>query len=164
MLFLRMQFLPHYRKNYSKSVRDMLHNRKQLHNRRSQYYSVTYHPESGNKLPFFVKYPKIADYFEEVHEKHPWANHRSGVLNGMYLIPHKATKDGLTINDAIFGKTNITEEFFDTKIYKLIEGSMCLMYEKLEVVRNRQLVLRNQTTNFAQDEELEVLGMYIYNT
>ena len=82
----------------------------------------------------------------------------------MYLVPHKATKDGLTINDAIFGKTNITEEFFDTKIYKLIEGSMCLMYEKLEVVRNRQLVLRNQTTNFAQDEELEVLGMYIYNT
>ena len=79
----------------------------------------------------------------------------------MYLVPHKATKDGLMINDAIFGKKNITEEFFDTKIYKLIEGSMCLMYEKLDVVRNRQLVLRNQTTNFAQDQEL---GMYIYNT
>ena len=35
------------------------------------------------------------------------------------------------------------------------------MYEKLEVVRNRQLVLHNQTTNFAQDEELKELGMYI---
>ena len=82
----------------------------------------------------------------------------------MYLVPHKATKDGLMINDAIFGEKNITEEFFDTKIYKLIEGSMCLMYEKLEVVRNRQLVLCNQTTNFAQNQELKDLGMYIYNT
>ena len=79
----------------------------------------------------------------------------------MYLIPHKATKDGLTINDAIFDKTNITEEFFDSKIYKLIEGSMCLMYEKLEVAQNRLIILCNQTTNFAQDQELKDLGMYI---
>ena len=71
-----MQYIPDHYKNYSKYVREGIYNRKQQFDRQSQLYSVTENVELGQKLPAYVKFPRLSkELDEDLLKEHLWAQH-----------------------------------------------------------------------------------------
>ena len=150
-----MQYVADHYKNYTKTVQNAISNRRQHFDRRSQLYSVTQNPELGEKLPCYVKFPKLSRQLDVLPRKHPWAQHRLGKHNGLYFIPTKATTESCTNSNwknVVFGDCDITADFFDHPLYKMISKGMEYMHLKIDTTQRPGLIrLSRQNVNIMQE-------------
>jgi len=161
-----MQYLAEGFRNYPPSVRDAIAKRRQWWDRRSQFYAVTQSPYVGQKLPCCVKFPRLSKKLEKLPRTHPWAKHRLGCYNGLYFLPPEENEFQVVFDDVIKGDINITNTFFESPNFKLLEKGFELMYKKVKVNkkgRSAYIVLQNETNNFSTDDKatLEPLGNFI---
>ena len=160
-----MQFLAEGYRNYPPSVRETIVRRKQWWDRRSQFYAVTQSPYTGQKLPCCVKFPRLSSKLEKLPRNHPWSKHRLGRYNGMYFIPPEENEHQVVMDDVFRGNVNITEAFFNSPKFKLLQQGFELMYKKVKVNKGGRpayILLRNDNHNFSTDDKatLQPLGNF----
>ena len=78
-----MHFIPAYIDKLSKGQLTFMEKRMQKYSKQTQYYMHTFNPKAGHSLSFFVKFPKVSEYFEQILRNHMWNQHRQGLYNGM---------------------------------------------------------------------------------
>ena len=155
-----MQFLHTYARTHGEGYLHSLGIRKQQWDRRSQYYSVI-RAASGNRMPFYVKFPRLSEYFEKLEPDHPWAKHRLGKYNGLYYVPVDPHTTGFSIDKVTFGDTDLRAEFFNSPVYKLLAKGFQKVYLKLDISEARVVKLISEDFNFAKDDpNLKELGEY----
>ena len=113
-----MHFIPTYVEKLTPGQRKFVNKRVQKHSKQTQYYAHTFNPKRGHGLPFCIKFPKISEYFEIIDRKHPWANHRQGIYNGMFFIPAEPDQTSFKIPRVFDGIMNNT--FTNSPEYKLL--------------------------------------------
>ena len=158
-----MQYLHTYTREYGADQLRTLKNRHQQWDRRAQFFGVV-RASSGNRLPFYVKFPRISEYFEKLEQDHPWSKHRLGKYNGLYYVPVNPHKRGFVIDGVTFGDTDLRAEFMATPIYKLLTDGFQKVFLKLNVDAGARTVsLGSQDFNFAKDDPgLKQLSEYIH--
>ena len=67
-----MHFIPAYMDKLSKGQLTFVKKRTQKYSKQMQYYTHTFNPKAGHSLPFFVKFPKVSEYFEQIPRNHKW--------------------------------------------------------------------------------------------
>ena len=154
-----MQYAHKYAKDYSDTAKKALQNQHQQWDKRSQYHSVI-KGSLGNRMPFYVKFPRISDAFEKLDKEHPWAKNRLGKYNGLYYVPNNPDQSGFEVDSVKFGDKDIRQEFFASPVYKLLQDSMQKCYNKLFVQNARTVLLTNQEYCFREDAELIALGKF----
>ena len=158
-----MDFLPEYTSKLTDRMRKLLWERSQKYSRRGQYYSHAYNPNHGQKLPFFVKLPKISKLFDQLHKGHRWADHRPGIYNGLYYVSHKAdTKiETFEIPKVEFGGVNFLTEFQKTDQYKVLLEFLNI-YDTVNIDDAMVVSLNdNQGFQFATEPLIHQAGNYI---
>ena len=158
-----MHFLPEYTSSLTDRMRKLLHNRSQKHSHRMQYYSHAFNPLDGQKLPFFVKFPKISKMFDELEKGHSWADHRPGIYNGLFYVSHKPDTNIETfkIPKVEFGGVNLFTEFKKTDQYNLLLEFLNI-YDTVSIDKAMIVTLKNQGGSLANKEMLEKAGNYIH--
>lgn len=146
-----MQFINECVRQYSQTAQDFMRNRKQQWDRRSQYFAVTHNPTTGHKIPCCVKFPKIADTFEKCDRSHPWAAHREGKFNGLYVIPDESVAVGVELEDVIRGDVNITQDFLQSPVFALLKVGFNIMYKKLSPHGGKVRLVHSEY-NFSTDD------------
>ena len=143
-LILEMHFIPAYMDKLTKGQYTYVTRRTQKYTRQTQYYAHTFNPKPAHGLPFFVKFPSISKYFEEIPRDHIWSQHRQGIYNGMFYVPAQPNtdKENFRIPEVIFGDVNISEKFKTTSHYKLIQ-TLDRIYDKLYIDGSEHVHLRN---------------------
>ena len=124
----------HYR-NYSNYVRKTVKNRKQQYDRCSQLFGVTENVVFGEKLPCYVKFPQLTKQLDKLPQNHTWAQHRGGKHNWLYLVPAEENLTHTPITHTIFGQVDITENFFDSHLFKVLSLGFESMYFKMDLAR-----------------------------
>ena len=82
-----MHFIPVYMDKLSKGQLTFVKKRMQKYSKQTQYYVHTFNRKAGHWLPFFVKFPKVSEYFEQISRNHMWNQYRQGLYNGMFFVP-----------------------------------------------------------------------------
>ena len=163
-IIFTMQFVADHYRNYSQYVQREIRMRKQEWDWRSQFYALTRNPELGQKLPCYVKFPKLHSDLEKIPRNHPWANHRQGKYNGLYFIPTEEKVLNVTIKDVTIGEKNITANYFNTASFNLLGKGFEYMYEKLDPdTRPGSFVMVNENYNIATAKGPELLQQSKYN-
>ena len=159
-----MHFIPAYMEKLTKGQFSYVTKRTQKYSRQTQYYTHTYNPKPSHGLPFFVKFPSISTYFEEIPRDHMWSQHRQGIYNGMFYVPAQPNTDqqNFKIPQVIFGNVNITEKFKTTSHYKLIQ-TLDRIYDKLYFDTSEHVHLRNEDMDFTKDEDIQAAGRSFHN-
>ena len=158
-----MEFLPEYTSMLTKRMRKLLWDRSQKYSRRGQYYSHAYNPNHGQKLPFFVKLPKISKMFDELHKDHRWADHRPGIYNGLFYVSHKAdtTAEHFEIPEVEFGGLNFLTEFQKSDQYKVLLEFLNI-YKTVKIDEAMVVSLdENQGSQFGKEDSIQKAGNYI---
>ena len=149
----RMQHVGEHYRNYTKTVRDSISNRKQQFDWWSQYYSLTHNPELGEKLPSYVKFPKLSNELDSLPRSHPWAQHRLGKYNGLYFIPTE--KDTETCRHCSFQNVvmkEITRDFFNHPLFAILSKGLNYMYLKIDTTECwGHIQLTNAEVNIMQE-------------
>ena len=73
-----MHFIPAYMDKLSKGQLTFVKKRTQKYSKQMQYYAHTFNPKAGHSFPFFVKFPKVSQYFKQIPRNHIWNQHRQG--------------------------------------------------------------------------------------
>ena len=99
-----MHFILAYMDKLSKGQLTFVKKRTQKYSKQTQYYAHTFNPKAGHSLPFFVKFPKVSEYFEQIPRNHMWNQHKQGLYNGMFFVPAGVDdkKEHFTIPQVIF--------------------------------------------------------------
>ena len=163
-IIFRMQFVVDHYRNYSRYVQKDISSQKQQWDRRSQFYALTQNPELSQKLPCYVKFPKLHSDLEKIPCNHPWANHRQGKYNGLYFIPTEEKVIDVSTKDVTVGNQNITANYFNTPSFNLLGKGFEYMYEKLDPDNHpRSFVMVNEDYNIsmAKGPELHQLSKYL---
>ena len=147
----------HYR-NYLNYVRKTVQNRKQQFGRGSQLFGVTENVVLGEKLPCYVKFPQLTKELDKLHRDHPWAKHRGGKHNGLYFVP---TEENLTNDKVIphtkYGDVDITQNFFDHDLFKVLDLGFESMCYKMDLARRRgKVTLSNPDYNISTPHGVEI--------
>ena len=158
-----MHFLPEYTSRLTERMRKLLHDRSQKYSRRTQYYSHAFNPSDRQKLPFFVKFPKISKMFDELEKGHPWADHCPGIYNGLFYISHKpdTSIETFEIPKVEFGRVNFFTEFKETDQYKLLLEFLNI-YDTVTIDNAMVVSLQNEGAQFATKPMIEKAGNYIH--
>ena len=159
-----MQFVADHYRNYSQYVQKDIRIRKQEWDRQSQFYALTKNPELGQKLPCYVKFPKLHSDLKKIPHNHPRANHQQGKYNGLYFIPTEEKVVDVSIKDATVGNQNITANYFNTPSFNLLGKGFEYMYEKLDLdTCPGSFVMVNEDYNIstAKGPELIQLSKYL---
>ena len=154
-----MHFIPAYVEKLTPGQRKFVNKRVQKHSKQTQYYAHTFNPKRGHGLPFCVKFPKISEYFEIIDRKHPWANHRQGIYNGMFFVPAEPDQTSFKIPRVFDGIIN--NAFKNSPEYKLLLH-LKKFYEKIRV-RSQIVTLVKEELDFATDPELAKAGTFFNN-
>ena len=157
-----MHFIPAYMDKLSKGQYTYVKKRTQKYSKQTQYYAHTFNPKRSHGLPFFAKFPKISQYFEDVPRNHIWSQHRQGLYNGMFFVPAQpdVTKDNFRIPRVIFGNKNINDEFKESAEYKLIQ-QFIKVYKKMQIDPSMNVHLVNEEYDFTTDSEVKAAGMLL---
>ena len=151
----RMQHVAEHYRNYTKTVRDSISNRKQQFDRRSQYYSLTHNPELGEKLPSYVKFPKLSNQLDSLPRSHPWVQHRLGKYNGLYFIPTEQDTETCrysSFQNVVVGQKEITRDFFNHPLFAIFSKGLDYMYLKIDTTERRgHIQLANAQVNIMQE-------------
>ena len=159
-----MHFLPEYTSKLTDRMRKLLWERSQKYSRRGQYYSHAYNPNHGQKLPFFVKLPKISKMFDELDKGHRWADHRPGIYNGLYYVSHQpdTSIERFEIPKVEFGGVNFLTEFKKTDQYNVLLEFLNI-YDTVNIDEAMVVSLNeNQGSQFATKSSLKQAGNYIF--
>ena len=108
--------MPIYDVNHSKMVEDFLQKRKELYKRKSVLMAVTYNPQSGHQMPFFVQWATVHD---DIVSDYPGMG--SGLNNSMFYVPRSLVLD----NQLSFPMTS------KLNVKKFLE---CLQYQTLSKI------------------------------
>ena len=153
--YFRMQYVADHYRNYTEVIRRSISNRRQYFDQQSQLYSVIRNPELGEKLPSFVKFPKLSVLFEKLSRKHVWAQHRLGKHNGLYFIPTEETTEqcqNFTLPNVVIGNMEITQTFFREPLYGVLEKGLQYLYLKLDMTETPGLIqLKNIELNIMEN-------------
>ena len=139
----------------SKGQLTFVKKRTQKYSKQTQYYVHTFNPKAGHSLLFFVKFPKVSEYFKQIPRNHMWNQHRQGLYNGMFFIPAGVDdkKEHFTIPQVIFGDQNINEMFKQSDEYKLLQQfGEC--YRKLQFDVHHDVHLRKEDFNYTKLQSL----------
>ena len=124
-----MQYAHAYTRLYSDTALKDLKNRHAQWDKRSQYHSVI-KGSTGNRMPFYVKFPCVSETFENMLPGNPWAKNRPGKYNGLYYVPDNPHTHGFRVDDVKFGEfaknfsTVESTSYFNTRCSDVIESYM----------------------------------------
>ena len=155
-----MHFIPAYMDKLSKGQLTFVKKRTQKYSKQTQYYVHTFNPKAGHSLPFFVKFPKVSEYFEQIPRNHMWNQHRQGLYNGMFFVPAGVDdkKEHFTIPQVIFGDQNINEMFKQSDEYKLLQQfGEC--YRKLQFDVHHDVHLMNEDFDYTKLQSIIDAGI-----
>ena len=144
----------------SKGQLTFVKKRTQKYSKQTQYYVHTFNPKAGHSLPFFVKFPKVSEYFEQIPRNHMWNQHRQGLYNGMFFVPAGVDdkKEHFTIPQVIFGDQNINEMFKQSDEYKLLQQfGEC--YRKLQFDVHHDVHLMNEDFDYTKLQSIIDAGI-----
>ena len=156
-----MQYAHAYTRPYSDTSLKDLKSRHAQWDKRSQYHSVI-KGSTGNRMPFYVKFPRVSETFENLPPGNRWAKNRLGKYNGLYYVPDNPHTHSFRVDDVKFGEKDIREEFFNSPEYKLLQYSMQRCYRKLHVTGARTVTLERQEYSFQDDPELFRKGKLVF--
>ena len=135
-------------------IRSFHRNRKQKYDKRGQLHSVTQNHQLGQKLPMVVKFPYISEEFEKIDDHHPYANHRLGIYNGLYVVPENPSSE-FNIPSVKISAYDPVPEFFNTPHFKLLDHAFNLVYKKL-ILEPALCLNRSQCKfDYTQDKDLK---------
>ena len=90
------------------------------------------------------------EYFEIIDRKHPWANYRQGIYNGMFFIPAEPDQTSFEIPEVFRGRINVG--FRDAPEYKLLLH-LKNFYKKI-LIRSQVVTLVKEELDFTMDADL----------
>ena len=150
-----MQHIVEHYRHYTKTVRDSISNRKQQFDRQSQYYSLTHNPELGEKLPSYVKFPKLSNELDSLPRSHPWVQHRLRKYNGLYFIPTEQDTEtcrNCSFQDVVIGQKAITQDFFNHPLFAILSKGLDYMHLKIDTTEHWGYIqLTNAQVNIMQE-------------
>ena len=135
-------------------IRNHHKNRKQKYDWRGQLHSITHNHQLGQKLPMVVKFPFISQEFENIDEDHEYAKHRSGIYNGLFVVP-KSPSSEFEIPSVVISKYDPVPEFFKTPCFRLLDYAFNLVYRKILLKPSTALNPTQCTSDYMKDAELK---------
>ena len=81
--------------------------------------------------------------FDELPLEHSWAQNRGSKHNGLYFIPTEEDRNDALVDHTIFSDTDITANFFNDPLFKILDLGFGFIYFKLDIRRHCTISLSN---------------------
>ena len=150
-----------YRRQYTKSGLENIEKRKESYDKHGQHISVTLSPVAGDKLPLFVKLPRLSSYFRKFPPYTGYNNHGEGLFNGIYYLPRIFTYQELPMDTGSqlkYGElgTDMHDEVKTMGKFELLMRAYQDVAKNVTVSSQRQVSMKEQAFihNYRTDQVL----------
>ena len=157
-----------YRRKFTNAAIENLEKRKEIYDKHGQHISMTLSPVGGDKLPLFVKLPRLSSYFRRFPKNTGYQNHGEGLFNGIYYLPQKFTTKPLPIRSTAsqlkYGNIGIDmrDEVKTTDRFDLLRRAYQGIAKNVVVTSQRQVKMKEPAHlhNYRTDPVQIAAGKY----